>query len=157
MIRPSVVSNTSPLIALHQIGRLDLLRGLYGTVAIPPAVARETAPSIPARPEWIPERTLAHCLDPRVLRAALDPGETEAIGLALELGVTSIILDDLPARRLAQEVGLPVVGTLGVLVQAKRHGLLPTIQPLLQALVGVNFYVGSDLLARLLADAGEAT
>ena len=143
------------LIALHQLARLDLLRDLFGTVAISPAVALETAPSVRPRPERIPERPLALPLDPRVLRASLDPGETEAIGLALELGASWVILDDLPARRLADELGLRVVGTRGVLLQAKRRGLLASIRPSLDALVAVKFFVGPDLLVQLLAEAGE--
>lgn len=152
---PSVVSNASPLIALQQIDRLDLLRDLFGMVAIPSAVARETVPSVPERPPWVAERPLTGPIDPRVLRASLDPGETEAIALALELGATSVILDDLPARRLAEEFGLSVVGTLGVLVRAKQRGLLTAIRPSLDALVAVDFYVGSKLLTELLAAAGE--
>ena len=150
-----VVSNSSPLIGLAQIGRLDLLRQLYVTVIVPPAVVREATPSIPVRPTWLVAQPLARPLDPRVLRASLDPGEREAISLALERNAEWLVLDDRPARRVAEALGLPVIGAVGVLVQAKRRGLLPLVRPSLDALLATGFYAGPNLYRRVLVDAGE--
>jgi predicted nucleic acid-binding protein len=77
------VSNASALIALVQIGRLDLLSHLFSRVVIPPEVARETAPSLAVRPAWIVTVALQRPLDPRLLAVTLDPGERETIGLAM--------------------------------------------------------------------------
>ncbi len=79
-----VVADASPLIALQQIGMLDLLRSEFGEVVVPPAVAREIRPSVPSLP-WITERPLGQPLASRVLRASLGPGESEALSLAVEL------------------------------------------------------------------------
>ena len=78
-----IVADASPLIALHQIGRLDLVRQLFGSVAVPPAVVREIAPSV-IRPAWIIERPLTRTISPRIVAASLGPGESEAISLAHE-------------------------------------------------------------------------
>lgn len=79
-----VVPNASPLIAFHQIGRLDLLRHLFGSIAIPPSVVGEIGPTLSARPDWMSERPLARARDARVRASSLDQGEAEAIALARE-------------------------------------------------------------------------
>jgi predicted nucleic acid-binding protein len=149
-----VISNASPLIALEQIGHLDLLKSLFPTVLIPPAVAQEIAPTV-ALPAWISEHALAQPIGPQLLRTALGSGESEAISLALEIGAQWVILDERPARRIAQALGLPVIGTLGVLLASKRRGLLTTIRPCLDALVSFGFHVSPGLYALVLGDAGE--
>jgi predicted nucleic acid-binding protein len=154
MTDAAVVSNSSALIALDHIGRLDLLRLLFSEIVIPPAVVRETAVSV-VLPPWIIERALSQPIGPRILRASLGAGESEAISLALELSARWVILDDRPARRLAQSLSLSVIGTLGVLLAAKRKGLLPAVQPCLDDLVATGFRITPELYDALLADAGE--
>ena len=152
---PPVVSNSSPLIALDHIGRLDLLRQLFGTVLIPPAVTCETTPRLKL-PPWITEQALTQGIEPQILRAALGPGESEAISLALELNVDWIILDDRRGRGLADILGLPVMGTLGVLLFCKSRGFLPLIRPLVDDLVNTGFHVAPDVYEEVLVGAGEA-
>ena len=94
-------------------------------------------------------------MDPRVSRSRLDHGEREVLALALELGAQRVVLDDLPARLLAWRLDLPVVGTLGVAVIAKREGAIPTIEPVFDALVATGFRVSRDVLEATLAAAGE--
>jgi uncharacterized protein len=66
-----------------------------------------------------------------------------------------VILDDRPARRLADALGIPLIGTLGIVVAGKRRGLLPEVRPLLDALGATGFHVASDLMRQVLDDAGE--
>lgn len=148
-----VVSDTSPLIALHQIGQLGLLETIWGSVLIPPAVARE-APSI-ERPAWLLVRHLQNPLATPVVGAGLGPGETEAISLALELRAARVILDDLPARVLAQKLGIPLIGTLGILLAAKRRGLITSIREPIDTLRTGGFRVASELYEQVLTKAGE--
>jgi predicted nucleic acid-binding protein len=150
-----VISNASPLIALEQIGHLDVLEGLFSAVVISPAVAREIAPTV-TLPTWVSERTLTQPIGPRILRTTLGPGESEVISLALEIGAQWVILDERPARRLAQALGLPVIGTLGVLLASKRRSLLPAVRPCLDALVNVGFHISPGLYDLVLVDAGES-
>ena len=94
----AVVSNSSPLIALARIQRLDLLPAIFESVLIPPAVAREILPSIPVLPAWLRIQA-PNVLAPASLpRRRLGDGEREALALAIELRADWIILDDLPAR-----------------------------------------------------------
>ncbi len=151
----AVVSNSSPLIALARIQRLDLLPAIFESILIPPAVAREIAPSIPALPTWL--RIQAPSVQPPApsLRRRLGAGEREALALAIELKADWIILDDLPARRSAETAGLNVIGTLGTLVTAKRTGLLTSIRPELDALLRTSFFLSVQRYDKLLQVAGE--
>ena len=89
-----VISNSSPLIALTQIGRLDLLRLLYTRISIPPAVAREVEPTVTKLPDWVLVRELAHPLQPTTVSGSIGPGEREVISLGLELGAALLIVDE---------------------------------------------------------------
>lgn len=149
-----VVSNSSPLIALERIGRLDVLRGLFETVSVPAAVVAEVTPAM-TLPAWIRQRDLTQTIIPAVLTAPLGAGEREAISLALEAGACLVILDDRPARRTAQALSLPVIGTLGVLLAAKRRGLVPDVRSCLDELMQQDFRVSPRLREDVLRDAGE--
>jgi hypothetical protein len=151
----AVVSNSSPLIALSRIQRLDLLPAIFESILIPPAVAREIAPSIPVLPTWLQIQPPSVLPPAPLLRRRLGAGEREALALAIELKADWIILDDLPARRSAQAAGLNVIGTLGTLVAAKRAGLLQSIRPELDALVRTAFFLSPQLYDELLLAAGE--
>lgn len=154
MTRSPIVCNASPLIALEQIDHLDLLAQLFGSVVVPPAVEHEVAPTVRV-PEWVNRRTLTQPIGPAILQASLGPGESEAISLAIEIEAQLVILDDRPARRLAQALGLSVIGTLGILLAAQRRSLLPAVKPCLDALLNHDFRISSALYERILTDAGE--
>ena len=151
----AVVSNSSPLIALARIQRLDLLPAIFESVLIPPAVAREIAPSIPVLPTWLRIQAPSVLPPASLLRRRLGEGEREALALAIELEADWIILDDLPARRSAEATGLNVIGTLGTLVAAKRAGLLKSIRPELDALLRTSFFLSPQLYDELLRLADE--
>ena len=148
--------NASPLIALAQIERLELLEALFGGVIVSPAVAREVAPTLPQLPAWADVQPLTQPLASDVLAFALGAGERETISLAIEQSAERVLLDDLPARRLAITLGLQVTGTLGILLTAKREGLTGPIRPLLDGLAAHDFHASSRLFEHVLREAGEA-
>lgn len=155
-----VVVNTSPLIALERIGRLDLLRGLYGSVVRPQSVLDEIQAGGVLYPlsaqladaDWIVTEP-----DPpeMALRRELGAGETAAITLAYKTGAGLIILDDLQARIVAAGLGLPVTGTLGGLLAARRLVLLDDLPGAVADLQAVGFRVSPELCARLAAREGN--
>jgi predicted nucleic acid-binding protein len=151
----TVVSNSSPLIALHHLDQLDLCATLFGTVLIPPAVSHETFQTR-SRPGWIEEHALAQPLSALVLRGRLGVGEREAIALAAELNADLLLLDDAAARRTAISIGLRVVGTFGILLQAKERQLLPSVKPLIDQLLAFGFHADDELVAAVLHFAGES-
>jgi predicted nucleic acid-binding protein len=151
----AVVSNSSPLIAFAAIELLRLFPAIFEAVLIPPAVAQEIAPSIPTLPPWLRIERLKASLPEAVLRRAFGDGEREALALALEIKAERILVDDRPARRLAQELSLRVTGTAGILLVAKRHALIPAVRPYLDQLIQTSFFIGPDLYDDLLRRAGE--
>lgn len=150
----TVVSNSSPLIALYHLGQLDLCATLFGTVLIPPAVSHETFQAR-VRPSWIEERPLAQPLSAVVLRGRLGAGEREAIALAMELNADLILLDDAAARRTAISIGLRVIGTFGILLRAKEQQLPPAVKPLIDQLLAFGFHADEELVLAILRVAGE--
>jgi predicted nucleic acid-binding protein len=155
-VAPVVVADASVLIALNQIDQLSLLQKLFTEVLVPPAVAREAAPSLPQLPVWIHTRALEGPPHTAVAKASLDPGETEAISLALEARADRIILDDRQARNLAIALGLVIVGTAGVLFAAKQRGLITAVRPCLDALRAKGFRLRKEVYEEVLQAAGES-
>ena len=150
----SVVSNTSPLIALVRIQRLDLVPISLPSELIPPAVAREIAPSIPVLPRWLEVRAPTKSASGLTSRGRLGDGEWDAIALAIELEASAIVIDD-PRRRLAEAAGLNVIGTLGRLLEAKRAGHIRTIRAELDKLLETSFFLSQELYDQLLRLADE--
>ena len=140
--------------ALDHLGELDLLRKICDSaILIPPAIARELAGR--TLPEWFEVRELRQPLGARALEAFLGAGESEALALALEVEADFVLLDDKAARRLATQLRLTVVGTLGLLLKAKEAGLIPSIRTELEALRSLPFRISPRLQASILAQARE--
>ena len=149
-----VISNSSPLIGLEQIGLLHILESLFGEVRVPLAVVNEVAPTV-SLPEWIVCVPVIQPLAAAVMRISLGPGESEAITLALQEQARLVILDDRPARRVAAALGLKVIGTLGLLLAAKNKGLISAVTPAIQALATHHFHAAPQLVEQVLRDANE--
>lgn len=153
-----VVSDTTAITSLLAIGRADLLRQVFGEVLIPDAVLRELTAVHPVMPEFLRVRAVTDGHAVRQLAAKLDAGEAEAIVLAEELGADFLLIDETDGRAIATQRGLAIIGLVGVLLRAKREGLVPLIAPILEDLVTVGeFWVSAQIRNRALADAGEAT
>jgi uncharacterized protein len=157
-----VVSDTSPILSLALIGRLELLHDLYGTIVIPEAVRSEIVSTDQggarevAQADWIS----IHPTDPDVILKLLlrevDRGEAEAIGLALQLNADALLLDERKARHLAAYLELGVVGLLDVLQEAKQRHLITSVKPILDDLIArARFRLSHKLYQRTLFTAGE--
>jgi len=148
-----VVSNAGPLIALAQIGQLDLLRLLYGQVHIPQAVYLEATIAGRIYPDtteivtmnWVLIDQVSDQTAVELLRERLDAGESEAIILAIELHADILLIDEARGRRVAEVRGLNKTGTIGSLILAKKSGLIQTVTPLLDQLLAGGFRMGKDL------------
>jgi uncharacterized protein len=146
------VCDSSSLIIFWQIGRLELLRGVFEVVIVPSAVKREIAPSLGRLPFWVSELAAP---TPPEQAMALGPGEREAIALALSLHADYVIVDELLGRRVARHLGLEVIGAVGLLVRARQHGLVDAVRPELDAMIAAGFYVSRQLYEETLVTAGE--
>ena len=148
----AAVVDSTCLIGLERIGRLDLLPALLDPIFVPLAVANEFG----SRPLWMTPSAVRDGGMVAALRLVVDLGEAEAITLAHEKGLR-IILDDRKAREAAQRLGVPVTGTVGLLLKAKREGLVPAIRPLMDALAEHQFRIANSLYAEALRLAGESS
>jgi uncharacterized protein len=161
-----IVSDTSPLSGLAIIGALSLLQQLYEKVLIPQAVASELARggedddriALVLALDWIEVRqtTNLQLVATLINERNLDRGEAEAIALALELGADELLIDERLGRREANQRGLSIIGLLGVLLVAKRRGLVGSIRPLIDDLMTqAGFRVSGQLYTEILIAAGE--
>lgn len=157
-----IVAASGPLIALALLRQLDLLRTLYKSVLVPPAVWAEVTDNS-ERPgavevreaDWL-ERVPAVRIADALLLAELGLGEAEAICLSIERGGAQLLVDERKARRIARVVyNLPVRGTIGTLAAAKRAGLIPAVRPLLVDLVARGYFVAPSLVESACAELGE--
>lgn len=153
------VSNTGPLIVLYETGLLPVLCQMYGEVLVPLAVYNEISrveegvKLFDVNP-WIRVVEVKGKELVRVLLAFLDEGEAEAITLAKESNLP-ILLDERKGRRIAKSLGVRVEGTLGLLVRAKRRGLVSSVRELIKQILLKGYYLSQELIEEVLRMAGE--
>ncbi|WP_370623522.1 DUF3368 domain-containing protein [cf. Phormidesmis sp. LEGE 11477] len=152
ILQESIVSDSTCLIGLERINRLDILPQLYSTFWIPPAVKAEVGFALP----WLKVRQVENQTLVNSFRSQIGWGESEAIALALELEAITILLDDKKARRVAEQFDLSMTGTVGMLLKAKRQGVVDMISPILGALGTVEFHISPALRRRALELANES-
>jgi uncharacterized protein len=162
LLMMDVICNTSPLQYLHQINQLHLLPALAGKIIVPTAVVTEietghrAAVDLPdlSRLDWVVSRKpISQSALPLI--ADLGPGETEVLMLALEIPGAAVIMDDMLARQVAQSLDLPLTGTLGILLDAKRSGLIVEVRPLLEQLHRLRFHLSQKTYQAVLKLANE--
>ena len=151
-----VVCDTSPLSALIDIKRAELLRDIFKEVVIPVAVRDELLARHDELPDWLDVRDDPPFPPTTLTNTKLGHGETAAISLALELHADIVLIDERRGRREAERLGLTVTGVLGVVLLAKRRGLVSKIAPLIDDLrQRARCWFDNDLVAEVLRTAGE--
>ena len=156
------VVNASPLILLGKIGRVALLGELSDELIVPEVVAREVG----AKPEG--ERIISEiaslpgarfeseiATSSEIVAWNLGRGESQVLALAGTYLRSRAVLDDLEARRCAQSLGLSLIGTLGVVLRARRKGVIERARPVIEHLRKVGLYASDSLVERALAHLGE--
>jgi predicted nucleic acid-binding protein len=158
-----VVVNATPLIYLAAIGQFDLLRLRYGQIFVPAAVFDEVAiqgagqwgAAETAAAGWIARREVTDRSAVSMLLGQLDLGESEVIVLAQEVGADLAVVDETAARRELASRGIPLIGTVGVLTQAKRQGLIVGLKAELDRLRACGFHLTGRVYRSCLAAVGE--
>jgi predicted nucleic acid-binding protein len=159
------VADTSALVALSSIERLDLLRLQFGQVFVTPAVHRELTAG---RGEWRAAREavgavqsgvwvkISDCDFPVLAPSSrkLGKGEIEAVSLAAHLNCTCF-MDEHRGRQFAKSVRVRTVGSLGIVCRAKRRGVIDAVKPLIAAMEAEGLRFGPALIRQVLLDAGE--
>jgi hypothetical protein len=148
------VINAGPLIALSLLDQLDLLPALFVECWVPQTVFDEVVVAGIGKPgakslqgiDWQARIRMGPIPDP-LLVMELDAGEAEVISLARQLLPCMVIIDERRGRRIAQQVyGLPIKGTAGILVEAKRHGLISGVRSSLLELRASGYFIADNVI-----------
>jgi len=155
--------NSSPIILLGRISRLDLLPGVAERVVVPHSVLRELR--VKSGDDSLAGIASAHpgfhiVEDPQipgvVQKWNLGAGEAAVLSFCLLNQGYRAVLDDLRGRRCARALNVPLFGTLGVIVEAKRRGLVPAARPLVAAIRAAGYYIDDELIVEALRQVGES-
>ena len=156
-----VIADAGPLIAFARLHQIGLLPQIFDRVFVTDAVFAECAgradfPESPLIREAVDKRQLELCTAPDFSAFAqkIDVGEASSIAVAIDYGC-GVLMDDKAGRTMAANAGVPVIGTVGVLVLAKRKGMVPLVMPLLEELVSSGYFLSEEIIAAALVASGE--
>lgn len=156
-----VIADAGPLIAFARLRQIGLLPQIFGRVLVTEMVFAECAgradfPESALIREAVSRKQLELCASPDFSAFAqkIDAGEASAIAVAIDCGC-GVLMDDKAGRKMAANAGVPVIGTVGVLVLAKRKGLVPLVKPQLEKLAASGYFLGAEIIAAALVASGE--
>lgn len=155
------VSDSSPLVCFAILGLLDVLNDVVKEIVVPTTVYEEISVSNKPHSEemklFLKDKVIpvGNKVAVKLLGKEVDPGEAEAIVLALERNISNILIDDFKGRRSARTHGLNPVGTIGILLQAKKTGHIKQVKPLLDKLINNKIRIGTALYQKALDLADE--
>ena len=147
-----IISDTSCLILLDKIGELNLLNKLFGMIIITQEIADEFKRELP---DWFKIENPINKTYQKILEASLDKGEASAIAFAIEQGDCLLIIDDYKGRKYAEQLGIKITGTLGVIIDAKLIGYIKSVKPLLEKIKETDFRLTPELEKKTLEKSGE--
>ena len=148
----TIISDTSCFIVLTNIGELNLLHKVYGSIVTTIDIAIEFGEPLP---DWVIIEKVTDKYRQQLLEMQIDKGESSAIALALETPDSTVILDDYRARKIAEQLGVNYTGTIGVIIKAKINGAIPSIKPILAKIKETDFRLSTDIERQALLAAGE--
>jgi len=131
-----IISDTTCLIGLSNIGQINILQEIFGSIIVTPEVAEEYRDPLP---EWITVQAVSDTDKITVFHRFIGLGEASAIALAMETDGTLLIVDDRRARQFALSLGLKITGTLGLLIQAYEDGIIQDIDSIIACLREIGF------------------
>jgi predicted nucleic acid-binding protein len=158
----TAIVNASPLIFLSRGRQTHILRHLAYRILVPEPVAEEirrkgisdiTSQTLENTP-WI-EVVSAPPVPESILDWGIGPGESAVLALAYGYPEREAIIDDLAGRKCAAFHGIPVRGTLGLVLTAKRRGIIPKARPVLEILIREGLYLSSHVLDEAMRRVGE--
>ncbi len=159
-----IISDTSCINNLLVINKLNLLHQIFGEIIIPPAVYDELVAYESINPDiskidsfiWIKIKPITNLVLYEYLLNYLDNGEAQAITLAQELKAELLVVDESAGREIAKQYGLVVTGTIGVIVQAKKLGIIPHVKEILDNLRNISgFWINQKFYNEVLQQVNE--
>lgn len=159
----TAVTDASFVIGVSVCGQWETLEAFVNPLIVADAVWEEVVEQGKGKPgrkelqqaAFVERRSVSNTNAVVMLTATLDKGEAETLVLATELGVTTVFMDDLRGRKVAQSVGLQTIGVAGFLLLAKNHKIIQEVRPFLLQLQQKGFRLSSKLIGKILQAAGE--
>ena len=156
-----IISNTTPILSLLKIGKLNLLKELYGKVIVPTAVYEEVEKGREklyyqdlTQIDWLEIHEIGNP-DSRAYFLDLDEGEAEVLILAKEQNADLVIMDEIMGRRYAKQLNFNLTGTIGILLKSKEKGLIVSIKNLLTELTKKGTWLSPKLISKALKLSNE--
>jgi len=159
-----VIVNSTPLLTLGKIGKLEILREMYQEIIIPKAVYKEVTEKediaskaiLSACHDWIKVQTIKNEDEYAMYRAKLHAGEVEVMILAQQVPRADlVIIDDMAARKTADFLKLPLSGTIGVLIKAKQKGIISEVMPIIGELENNGFFISQRVKSMIAEKVSE--
>ncbi|GBE36146.1 hypothetical protein BMS3Bbin07_00286 [bacterium BMS3Bbin07] len=156
-----IVSDATPIISFSRIGKLELFHQIVGEILIPEEVSRELFEYKKAdvksikHCKWINVGAVKSKSDVELLMPTLDRGESEVIILSKELKASLVIIDELSARKVAMMLNLPLIGTVGLLIAARKKGLIDKVKPVWDKMIAQGVRYGEEFYRKVLSEIGE--
>jgi len=147
-----IIADASCLIALDRIGELRILKALYSEIVTTIEVQKEFGKEFP---EWISIEAAKNTLKRKELEQILDAGEATCIALAIENPHSLLIIDEKKGRKVASNNRLEIIGTLGVLLLAKKKSIIPSVKDKINFLAQHKFRFNQAVVTKLLTEGGE--
>jgi predicted nucleic acid-binding protein len=147
-----IITDTSCIIQLDLVGELELLNKIYSNVTVTPEIAGEYDKPLPSWFEIVEPQNRKY---QQILENSLDRGEASAIALAVEEEDALLIIDDLKGRKLAGELRINIIGTLGIIADAKLQGHLASVKKCIEDFKRTVFRISDELEEAILRKAGE--
>jgi len=142
-----IISDTSCLIALQNIGLLNFLKYLYKEILITQEVKDEFGLDLP---DWIIVVEVKNIDKKSEIEQKLDKGEASSIALALEIKDSILIIDEIKGRKIAQSLKIEIIGTIGILLLADKRGLIKDVLSIILKLVNKGFRLSDNLIDKLI-------
>jgi len=147
-----IISDTSCLIALSNIGMLHILQDLFEEVLITPEVNEEFGNQLP---NWIVTLQVKDKLKQAEIEEKLDKGEASSIALALEITNSTLIIDEVKGRNIAKNLNIEIIGTVGIIILAGKKGVIKDVVSVVLKLVNNGFRLSNNIVDRIIEKYGK--
>lgn len=148
----AIIADTSCLILYDKINKLEILRDTFVELIVTDEVAEEFGGGLPG---WIAIRQITNQKQYFELVKNLGKGEASSITLALEFDDSLLIIDERKGRKVAEEMEIEIIGSLGVLIKAKEKGTIESVKEILNLIDKTNFRISNSIKEQVLKKAGE--
>lgn len=146
-----IIADTSCLIIYETINQLEILHKTFPVISVTQQVAEEFGDL----PNWITIKEISNSSQYLELAEILGKGEASSITLALEAKDSILIIDEKKGRKMAQKLGIDIIGSLGILVKAKEKGIIKSVGQILGKIDGTNFRISENIKQKIIKEASE--